>query len=266
MHGAKPRWLDSEAAVEFELDDCPPDFTRRWEEARELKLDLVVQPSANRRKSVLLSDMDSTVIAQECIDEMAAEAGHAKRVAAITARAMNGEIDFREALRERVSLLEGMHCDVIQRVWDERITINPGAAELVATMRKFGAYSVLVSGGFMDFASRVAAAVGFDEFHANALETQGGRFTGKVVEPALGASAKRQVLKAVASRRNVSLSDVIAAGDGANDLGILTLAGTGVAYHAKPAVAAQCRIQVNFGDLTALLYLQGYRKSEFSLP
>ena len=265
-NGSEPKWLNPEMAVEFEIRDTPLDLALRRREAHDLSLDLVVQPSAGRRKRILVSDMDSTVIWQECIDEMAAAAGHGERVAGITARAMNGEIGFRDALRQRVSLFEGMDSDVIEKVWRERITLMPGAVELVATMREFGGYAVLVSGGFTEFAQRVASTLGFDEFHANTLETRNGRLTGKVVEPALGADAKRQVMKRVASRRNVDLAEMIAAGDGANDLGILKLAGAGVAYHAKPAVAAQCPIQVNFGDLTALLYLQGYRKSEFALP
>ena len=226
-------------------------------------LDHAVQEAASRRKKALIADMDSTMIGQECIDELAEEVGFRAEVSAITARAMNGEIAFEPALRERVALLQGMPVAVIARVLSTRITLAPGGRELVATMRAHGGYSVLVSGGFTHFAGPVAARIGFDEFAANALVERDGVLDGTVAEPVLGRQAKVDALRRVAAEHGLEPADFIAVGDGANDLDMLHLAGTGVALHAKPAVAAQADIRIDHGDLTALLYLQGYRQSEF---
>ena len=203
------------------------------------------------------------MIGQECIDELAEEAGFRDRVAAITARAMNGEIEFEPALRERVALLKGLPVAIIETVIAERITMAPGGRELVATMRANGGYAVLVSGGFTRFAGPVAERLSFDEFAANVLGEAGGTFDGTVAEPILGRQAKVDALNRVAAARGVTPEDFIAVGDGANDLAMLAVAGSGVALHAKPAVAAQARIRIDHGDLTALLYLQGYRRPEF---
>jgi phosphoserine phosphatase len=208
--------------------------------------------------------MDSTMIQQECIDELAEEAGVGDRVKEITARAMNGELDFEGALTERVGLLKGLPEGVIQQVIDSRITLMPGGPKLIATMKANGAYCALVSGGFTAFTAKIAATLGFDENRANTLIAEGGTLTGEVGRPILGREAKVQALEEITARLGLSEADVIAVGDGANDLGMLGRAGMGVALHAKPAVAAQCDIRINHGDLTSLLYLQGYSRAEFA--
>jgi len=226
-------------------------------------VDVVVQEQERRRKKILIADMDSTMIQQECIDELAEEAGLREHVAAITARAMNGEIAFEPALRERVALLKGLPLSVIDKVISTRITLMPGGPELVRTMRKQGAYTALVSGGFTSFTHRIAEMIGFNEERANRLIDDGKHLTGLVTEPILGREAKVEKLVEIADRLGLTPDDAIAVGDGANDLGMIQLAGTGVALHAKPAVAAQARMRVDHGDLTALLYIQGYRKTDF---
>ncbi|MFC4625383.1 phosphoserine phosphatase SerB [Daeguia caeni] len=228
-------------------------------------VDVVVQEQDKRRKKILIADMDSTMIAQECIDELAEEAGLREHVAAITARAMNGEIAFEPALRERVALLKGLPLDVIDKVIATRITLTPGGPELVRTMRRHGFHTALVSGGFTAFTRRIAEMIGFNEDRANILIDDGTHLTGTVAEPILGREAKFEKLVEIAKRLGLTPADAIAVGDGANDLGMLQLAGTGVALHAKPAVAAQAKVRIDHGDLTALLYLQGYRKSDFVL-
>ncbi|ABQ60498.1 phosphoserine phosphatase SerB [Brucella ovis IntaBari-2006-46-332] len=226
-------------------------------------IDVVVQEQERRRKKILIADMDSTMIGQECIDELAEEAGLRDHVAAITARAMNGEIAFEPALRERVALLKGLPLSVIDKVISTRITLTPGGPQLVRTMRKHGAYTALVSGGFTSFTRRIAEMIGFNEERANRLIDDGTRLTGTVAEPILGSEAKVEKLVEIAERLGLTPEDAIAVGDGANDLGMIQLAGTGVALHAKPAVAAQAKMRIDHGDLTALLYIQGYRKADF---
>ena len=229
----------------------------------ELPVDAAVQIAETRRKKILIADMDSTMIGQECIDELAAEVGLKDKVSDITARAMNGEIAFEPALRERVALLKGLPVEVIAQVIDSRITLTPGGRELVATMRANGHYTALVSGGFTSFTSVVAALIGFDENRANILESENGVLSGTVREPILGKQAKVDALEEIAARLHLDPLDAIAVGDGANDLGMLSRAGSGVALHAKPSVAAQADIRIDHGDLTALLYLQGYRRTDF---
>ncbi|NNG70418.1 phosphoserine phosphatase SerB [Rhizobium laguerreae] len=229
-------------------------------------IDLVIQEQETRRKKLLIADMDSTMIGQECIDELAAEVGLKEKVAIITARAMNGEIAFEPALRERVALLKGLPISVVDEVIAKRITLTPGGPELIATMKSKGLYTALVSGGFTVFTNIIAATLGFDENRANTLLEDGGILSGFVAEPILGKQAKVDALNEISARLGISPEEAIAVGDGANDLGMLQLAGSGVALHAKPTVAAQARIQINHGDLTALLYIQGYRKTEFVFP
>jgi phosphoserine phosphatase len=212
----------------------------------------------------LLADMDSTMIGQECIDELADVAGIGAHVAAITARAMNGELDFEAALTERVALLRDLPVTVIAEVLASRITYTPGGAALVATMRASGGYAALVSGGFTAFTAAVAAHLGFDENRANRLEVADGRLTGRVIAPILGRAAKVAALEEICARLGCGPEAAIAVGDGANDLGMLGRAGAGVALHAKPAVAAQCSLRVNHGDLSALLFLQGYARADFA--
>ncbi len=229
-----------------------------------LPLDIAVQEAEGRRKKLLVADMDSTMIGQECIDELAAEIGIKERIAAITARAMNGEIAFEPALRERVTLLKGLESATIARVLAERITLAPGGRELIATMNADGASTALVSGGFTSFAGPVAGRLGFHEVIANVLHVgEDGRLAGTVAEPIVGREAKAEALRAGAARLGIPLSATMAAGDGANDLDMIRLAGAGVAVHAKPVVAEQAPIRIDHGDLTALLYLQGYRKLDF---
>jgi phosphoserine phosphatase len=261
--GAEAVWLSPDEAAEFAVPVLPENRRQVWEDVQNLGVDLVVQGAGGRRKAMLLADMDSTLIQQECVDELAAEAGVGAHVAQITARAMNGELEFESALRERVGLLKGLPVSVIGKVLAERITLMPGGRVLVATMKANGAYAALVSGGFTDFTANVAAQLGFDEHRANSLLAEEGVLTGEVGMPILGRDAKVAALAEITARLGLKAADVLAVGDGANDLGMLGLAGTGVALHAKPAVAAQCDVRINHGDLSALLYLQGYAREDF---
>lgn len=225
-------------------------------------LDIVAQPAATRRKRLLVADMESTIIEQEMLDELGDYVGLKDHIAAITARAMNGEIDFKDAVRERVALLKGLKESVIDEVW-QRATLMPGAAQLVGTMRANGAACVLVSGGFRCFTGRVRSWIGFDDDRGNELEVVDGVMTGKVIEPILDKDSKLQALMAYAGEHRVPMAETMAVGDGANDLPMLLAAGLGVAFHAKAVVAAEARARVDHGDLTALLYAQGYRAAEF---
>ncbi len=226
-------------------------------------VDFAVQIQDKRRKKLLVADMDSTMIGQECIDELADVAGLRDYISDITRRAMNGEIAFEPALRERVSLLKGLPLSIIDDVIENRITLTNGGKELIATMRGHGAYTALVSGGFTLFTKKIANAIGFDEHNANELVVEDGHLAGLVNEPILGKQAKLEKLEELCKKLNISPEDAMAVGDGANDLAMLNLAGSGVALHAKPLVAEAASIRIDYGDLTALLYLQGYRKSEF---
>ncbi|KGJ05977.1 phosphoserine phosphatase [Paracoccus halophilus] len=263
-NGGHVIWLNAGIAAEFPLEALPADFWPIWEVLQAQGFDLAIQPTRTRRKAILLADMDSTMIEQECIDELADVAGVGERVAAITARAMNGELNFHEALIARVALLSGLPESAIGEVLDSRITLAAGGRELVATMRAQGGYTALVSGGFTVFTEPVATALGFDEHRANTLLADNDLLTGHVALPVLGREAKVEALHEIAAARGFTPADVIAVGDGANDLGMLQLAGTGVALHAKPSVAAQVDLRINHGDLTALLYLQGYAAEEFA--
>jgi phosphoserine phosphatase len=230
----------------------------------DLPIDVFVQPIEHRRKKLLLADMDSTMIGQECIDELADFVGLKEKVSAITERAMRGEIEFEPALRERVALLRGLQATIVDRILAERIVLTPGGGALVHTMRAHGAYTALVSGGFTLFAEKIARAIGFQEARANVLITDGSVFAGNVNEPILGREAKLATLVELRSKLGLAHSETLAIGDGANDLAMLQNAGLGVAYHAKPAVAAAAHARVDHCDLTALLYAQGYRRSEFT--
>ncbi|MBL9075659.1 phosphoserine phosphatase SerB [Tabrizicola sp.] len=262
--GGAARWLDPGVAAEFEVERVPENRWQVWEGLQGLRVDMAVQRAEGRRKRLLIADMDSTMIRQECIDELADEAGVGAHVAGITARAMNGELDFETALRERVGLLKGLPEGVIARVLRDRITLMPGGEVLLATMKANGAHAALVSGGFTAFTAAVAEQLGFDENRANALHVADGLLAGTVAEPILGKEAKLLALKEITARLGISPAEAIAVGDGANDLPMLLAAGTGVALHAKPRVQAECEVRVNHGDLTALLYLQGYSRDEFA--
>ncbi|WP_050385432.1 phosphoserine phosphatase SerB [Bradyrhizobium pachyrhizi] len=264
------QWLFNEVAADipFESEDSSRDGIKAIEErlrqARgDLPIDIVVQPRIARRKKLFLADMDSTMIGQECIDEFADFAGLKAHVAAITERAMRGEIEFESALRERVVLLKGLPVSVVDEVLDKRITLTPGGRELVMTMRAHGAYTCLISGGFTLFTKVVAAKVGFQENRANQLQVADGKLTGEVVEPILGRATKLATLIELTESFDLDEIDTLVVGDGANDLGMIQAAGLGVAYHAKPAVAAAAAVRIDHGDLTALLYAQGYRRDEF---
>ena len=262
--GGDARWLAQGEAAEFEMEQRPANQWDVWADVQKLGVDLVVQHTEGRRKKMLLADMDSTMIEQECIDELAEEAGVGAYVKDITAKAMNGELDFEGALTERVALLEGLDEAVIAKVLAERISLMAGGTALLGTMKANGAYAALVSGGFTAFTAAIAGKLGFDENRANTLLAEGGKLTGKVAMPILGREAKVQALEEITARLGISEQDVLAVGDGANDLGMLKRAGSGVALHAKPNVAAECDIRINHGDLTALLFVQGYGKEEFS--
>lgn len=259
-------WLADGVACDIALKDgANPD----WQEALlrgvigDTPVDVIVQNAETRRKKLLIADMDSTMIGQECIDELAAEVGLKDKVAAITARAMNGEIAFEPALTERVALLKGLPLSVVGDVIEKRITLTPGGRELVATMKAKGYYTALVSGGFTVFTGPIAATLGFHENRANILIEKDGYLTGTVAEPILGKQAKVDALVDITTKLGISTADALAVGDGANDLGMLHLAGAGVALHAKPVVSAQVKIRIDHADLSALLYIQGYRKTDF---
>ncbi|MCA2011543.1 phosphoserine phosphatase SerB [Cereibacter sphaeroides] len=264
MGGGTARWLKRGVAAEFEIAEKPSNLWESWESLQAMGVDLCVQMTEGRRKAMLLADMDSTMIQQECIDELADMAGVGAHVAGITARAMNGELDFESALKERVGLLKDLPVGVIDQVLAERITYMPGGKVLIATMKAHGGHAALVSGGFTAFTAKVAAELGFDENRANTLLAADGKLTGEVGMPILGKQAKVDALNQITERLGLTPEQVIAVGDGANDLGMLHLAGAGVALHAKPSVAAQCELRVNHGDLTALLYLQGYAEQDFT--
>ncbi len=257
-------WLAPDEAAEFTVESVPATRWAVWEDLQRMNVDMVVQPAEGRRKRLLLADMDSTMIEQECIDQLADMAGIGAKVSAITARAMNGELDFEGALTERVALLEGLSSAVIDTVLAERITYTPGGRALVATMKENGGHAALVSGGFTAFTRAVAARLGFDEHRANTLLIEDGALTGKVAMPILGREAKVAALAEICTRLGIDEAEAMAVGDGANDLGMLKRAGSGVALHAKPVVAAEVDIRINHGDLSALLFIQGYARSEFA--
>ncbi len=257
--GAQPKWLSLGEAVEFQ--QFPSDIKQRLNSAA---LDINIVTAANRRKKLLIADMDSTMIHQECIDELGVVAGVGDYIKDITARAMRGELDFEGALKERVSLLKGLDESVIQKVIRERITFMEGGRTLLATMKAHGSYAALVSGGFTAFTSHVATAIGFDENRANTLIIENGKLNGQVAMPILGKEAKVESLTRICKAQNIAIADTLAVGDGANDILMLMAAGMGVALHAKPKVQEQAPYVINHGDLTALLYLQGYTKDEFT--
>jgi phosphoserine phosphatase len=263
---APPAWLADREAAEISFTaDAGIDQSALSERLRGLtgSIDVVVQRAANRRKKLFLADMDSTMIGQECIDELADFVGMKAHVMAITERAMRGEIAFEPALRERVALLKGLPVKTIDEVMDKRITLTPGGRALVATMRANGAYTCMVSGGFTLFTQPIAALIGFDETRANTLVFDGGMLAGSVSEPIFGRETKRATLIELRTRLGLAKGDTLVTGDGANDLDMIVEAGLGVAYHAKPKVAAAAAARIDHGDLTALLYLQGYRKQDF---
>jgi phosphoserine phosphatase len=250
-------WVEQEKAGDLRLGQAPAG-ARAALEAALPAIDVVVQAEAGRRKRLLVADMDSTMIGVECIDELADYAGLRSQVSAVTEQAMRGEVDFAQALAARVALLKGLDARVIDHCHEQRVRITPGATALVRTMSANGAYCLLVSGGFSRFADRVAADIGFDAAISNRLLIDQGRIAGTVADPVVGPEGKKQALLDAAAARQVPLGETLAVGDGANDIFMLKAAGLGVAYHAKPAVAAAADARIDANDLTALLYLQGY--------
>jgi phosphoserine phosphatase len=261
------RTLHDAVAAEFLFDAGPEGAASIERELRsrfsDRPIDIVIQPAGHRRKRLFLADMDSTMIGQECIDELADFVGLKAEVAAITERAMRGEIAFEPALRERVALLRGLPLSVVDEVIAKRIRPTPGGAALVRTMKAHGVYTMLVSGGFTLFTGPISAAIGFDAHRSNLLLIDSGRFAGTVAEPILGREAKLATLIELRTELGLAASETLAVGDGANDLAMLGEAGLGVAYHAKPQVAASAHVRIDHGNLTALLYLQGYTRDEF---
>ena len=261
------RWLEPAVALDLEIPASTGEIAALTAALRTAvagaPIDVVVQPSAGRRKYLLIADMDSTMIGQECIDELAAEVGLKDHVAAITEKAMRGEIAFEPALRERVALLQSLPETIAATVIAERITLTPGGRELIATMRANGGYTALVSGGFTLFTRPIARMLGFDETSANELLIEDGRLAGRVAEPILGQSAKREHLIRLTAERGLTPAATMAVGDGANDLAMIREAGIGVADHAKPAVAAEAGARIDHADLTALLFMQGYAAADF---
>jgi phosphoserine phosphatase len=255
-----PHWLSPGDAAEVQAFPRMAEFL---DELLKHPIDANLVSIHNRRKRLLLADMDSTMIHQECIDELGVLAGVGDHIKSITARAMRGELDFEGALKQRVALLKGLDVSVISTLLRERITLMEGGKTLLATMRANGAYAALVSGGFLSFTGPIAALLGFHENRANRLIEKQGKLTGEVGLPILGQQAKRDALREIATTLGLSPTDAIAVGDGANDLAMLGEAGMGVALHAKPQVQEKARIRINHGDLTSLLYLQGYRRDQF---
>jgi phosphoserine phosphatase len=262
-----PLWLKPAIACEFSLaagTAVLPELEQKCRAALgQAPVDVAVQPAGNRAKRLLLADMDSTMIEQECIDELGAHAGLRDEIAAITERAMRGELDFEAALTKRVGLLAGLNAEVIEDVLANNITLTPGGRTLIATMRAHGAYCALISGGFTAFTSPIGERIGFDHARANRLEIEAGVLTGRISQPILGREAKLATLLELCEARGHTTDEALAVGDGANDLAMVEAAGMGVAFHAKPAVAQAARFRIEHGDLTALLYLQGYRADEF---
>ena len=262
--GAAPHWLSPGTACEFPLAD-PRNLDAVRAALAGDKVDANVVPAAHRRKRLLIADMDSTIIGCECIDEIADFAGIKPQIAAITERSMRGEIPFEGALRERVALLKGLPEATLDRVYAERVRLNDGARILVRTMAESGAVTALISGGFSFFTGRVAEAAGFATHQANELDIRDGKLAGTVREPILGREAKREALRRLAREHGIDLKDTLAIGDGANDLAMINDAGLGVAYRAKPVVAAAAHARLDHSDLSAALYLQGFRDTDLTL-
>lgn len=265
---AEPIWLAQGEAVDLPLNEINADNLKTLssqinELLKDMPFDFALQPQEHRRKKLLISDMDSTIIGEECIDEIAYMAGIKPKIADITERAMRGEIEFEAALRERVGLLKDLDVKTLDTVIKDRLNLNKGARTLVQTMAANDAFCALVSGGFTFFTEKIAAMTGFHTTRANTLEIANDKLTGQVIPPILGSAAKKQALEQFTKEQNILAEETLAVGDGANDLEMIKASGLGIAYYAKPIVAAEADAAVNHTDLTALLYMQGYKKIEF---
>ena len=259
-------WLATDEACDvfFESHTCVSALRKQTHEALQgTDIDAVCMPAAERRKKLLISDMDSTIIDQECIDELGDAIGVGNQIRDITQAVVNGEIEFPDALRQRMALMKGMEYQLLERVYKDRITVKDGARTLVQTMRKNGAYCILVSGGFSFFTSRIAKAVGFHDHQANELAFAGNKLTGDVLEPILGRTAKLETLNKLCKEKGLTPADVVAVGDGANDIKMISAAGLGVAFHGSSSLKKNANAHIDHTNLTSLLYIQGYRKSEF---
>jgi phosphoserine phosphatase len=261
-----PLWLAERAALDLPFEALAPERAQAAASAAlaAWPIDLVAQSCEGRRKRLLLADMDSTIITLETLDELADFAGVKDKVAALTERSIRGELDFETTLLERVAMLRGLSASALERTW-QRVTLTKGASTLVRTMRKAGAFTALISGGFSYFSHRVRELVGFDHDEANRLEVADGRLTGRVLPPVMDSAGKRATLERLARQQALPLAATLAVGDGANDLAMVAAAGLGIAYRGKPPLAAAARARVDHGDLTALLFFQGYRAEEFVL-
>ena len=262
-NGIDLKWLNPECAAEFRIERIPSDYIVMWKEFNKNFIDLVITPHHLRKKKLLVADMDSTIIEQECLDELAQNAGIGDYVADITRQAMNGEIPFDRALHERVALLAGLSSATIEDTWQNRITFTSGARQLIATLKLNGCYCVLISGGFTAFTSRVSEALGFHEHFANVLLVNGDKLTGKVQRPVLDKEVKVKVLEQLTTQLGLTSAETLAVGDGANDLGMIKAAGLGVAFRSKPIVASNSDVRIEHSDLTSLLYLQGIKYADF---
>lgn len=262
--GVSKVWLKNGVAADVKVQKIPHSFNKVWLELQSSEIDMVIQKEKYRKKKIFLADMDSTIIEQESLDELADEVGFGQEIREITKQAMNGNLEFEQALKDRVKYLKGTPQSTIQKVINKRITLSPGAKTLISTMKRHNVYTALVSGGFTHFTSKIALELGFDESAANQFEIMNKNLTGIVGEPILGRDSKVAFMQTLTKKFGLSSRDVITVGDGANDIGMLELAGLGVAMHAKKIVQSKARAIINHADLSALLYLQGYHSDCFS--
>ena len=263
FEGISVTWLNVGIATDITIPEIPNEFKKYWLELQASKIDMVIQKEKYRKKRLLVADMDSTIIEQESLDELADEVGCGKKISQITKKAMEGKLEFEQALTLRVGYLKGTPISTINKVIINRITLSPGARTLISTMRKNNVYTALISGGFTHFTTKIAQELGFNESKANQFEIRNEKLTGVVKSPILGKEAKVDFIRTLTKKFGLSSIDVIAVGDGANDIGMLELAGSGIAMHAKEIVQSKAKLILNHSDLSALLYIQGYNFNEF---
>ena len=263
FEGISVKWLNYGIAADITIPEIPNEFKKYWVELQARKIDMVIQKEKYRKKRLLVADMDSTIIEQESLDELAYEVGCGEKISKITKQAMDGNLEFEDALNRRVDYLKGTPISTINKVIKNRITLSPGAKTLISTMQKNNVYSALISGGFTHFTSKIAQELGFNESKANQFEIINEKLTGAVISPILGKEAKVDLIRTLTKKFGLSSIDVIAVGDGANDIVMLELAGSGVAMHAKEIVQSKANFIINHSDLSAILYIQGYNFNEF---